>query len=79
MQIDGLRTEITDGINLNARTIAILYELEKNGVVWFQTDDSMNDLTTKSHLCTISGDVGYTFISQGSCHYLIDTDSIQER
>lgn len=77
--INGLRSEITDGVNLNARSIAILYELEKNGAVWFQTDDSMDDLTTKGNLQIICGEVGYVFLSFGNCHYLIDENKIEER
>lgn len=80
MDVIGLRTEIAEEISLDARSISILLELENNGIVYFQTDDSNDDYVTIHHLKTICREAGYDLISKNSsCHFLIDIDNIPER
>jgi hypothetical protein len=58
----GLNTEMPEGVELTARCVCILYNLEKNPAVSFETDDSpdhMEDLRTLLKICL---NVGYRLL-----------------
>lgn len=60
----GLQTEIPEGIELSARAIAILYQLEQNGkgAIAFNVDDSTDHYDDLRCLLEISQNVGYRLI-----------------
>jgi len=67
----GLNTEIPDGMELQALTIAVLHNVEKEGVCELQHDDSPDSHEAVEQLEKISGYVGYLFIKRSEYVILV--------
>jgi hypothetical protein len=79
MQVNGLDTDIPDGMKPNARTIAALHMLEnRTRIVKLQYDDGPLDLETHQQLSQIADDVGYRYIRLRNTAYLFAEDEVPE-
>ena len=58
-----LQTDISEGMVPTIHTLRILSELEKNGAVYFEIDDSEILTETVDQLTQIAGEVGYGIMS----------------
>ena len=78
--IVGLKTEIPEGVQLDARAISILLCLEHNSTVQFEVDDSQQDQQTLADLRKVCGNVGYLLVNKSDHKFfIIDEQDISER